>query len=381
VQVMTGPHVLDVLAARLDDLHCRTETPITARRPWLSAWQDCFPQYAPIAVVLEHDDGRLEGAALLARCTRFGVTQVVAMGHGPSDQTRLAVRSAEAAERLGVGLAEFLHTLPGPWRLALRHLPRDDAVATVLTRRLRHAHLADGDVSPVTRFTADRRLRSYVSRNHHQQVQRLHNRINREGLTADIAHLRNVKEVAPVLGEVEAVCRSRDVEVRGWSALDDGHRGPFFRRIVMDLAQREEVELTTLRLNGQLAAYVLCFRDAGAYRMWSCRVAPAWRRYGAGRLANNAALAHALADGHSTEFDWMRGEERYKQSMANHIERAVDLRAWSSPGLMTAAHARRRLTGLLNNSAIQPAVQPVASWVRFLKHAGPIVRRRVGGAR
>jgi hypothetical protein len=78
----------------------------------------------------------------------------------------------------------------------------------------------------------------------------------------------------------------------------------------------------------------------------------------------------------------MRGDERYKHSMANHIERAVDLRAWSSPALRTVAQARRRLAVLVNNSAArQPAVQHVAFWVRRLKNAGPIVRRRFLGSR
>jgi CelD/BcsL family acetyltransferase involved in cellulose biosynthesis len=164
--------------------------------------------------------------------------------------------------------------------------------------------------------------------------------------------------------------------------MDDRYRGPFFREVVVNHAERDEVELTTLRLNGDLAAYVLCFRDRGAYRMWSCRVSPEWRRYGAGRLANDEALANALADENCVEFDWMRGDEGYKWSLANHVELATDLMAWSSPAVRTVADARRRLGVLLSSSAERhPAVDRIAPYARRLRNAGPIVRRRLLGPR
>ena len=45
----------------------------------------------------------------------MGLTQIVAMGHGPSDATRLAVRSDAAAEELGRALARYLTSLHSPW--------------------------------------------------------------------------------------------------------------------------------------------------------------------------------------------------------------------------------------------------------------------------
>jgi CelD/BcsL family acetyltransferase involved in cellulose biosynthesis len=382
VQLLTGAHALDILSERLDDLHAATACPVTARRPWLSAWLRCYPQQEPVALVVEDADGRLQGAALLARRRRMGLTQVVAMGHGPSDEARLPVRSGAAAEELGRALAEFVTSLPQPWRLLLRHFPQDDPVITLLADRLRHVQLIPGSVSPVTRFNTDRSLRAYVSRNHHQQVKRMHNRIIREGLSVNIAHLRKADDVAAVIDEVETLCYARDVQARGWSALQNGSAGRFFRDVVLDHADREEVELTTLRLDGQLAAYVLCFRDGGAYRMWSCRVAPAWLRYGVGRLANNAALEHALSDQDSTAFDWMRGDEGYKQSMANHIEQAQDVLAWSSLTVRAVTDAPRRLKALLIDSADRyPAVERVLPHARRLYQAGRGLRNRLTSMR
>jgi len=380
--LLTGPDVLDILSDRLDDLHAAAASPVTARRPWLSAWLRCYRNLEPVAVVVEDADGTLEGVALLARRRTLGLTEVVAMGHGPSDEARLPVRSRAAAEDLARALADFLASLPRPWRLLLRHIPQDDPVIRALARRLRHVQMVPGSVSPVTVFGRDRSLRAYVSRNHYQQVKRMQNRIAREGLSFGIAHLSTAGEVAAVLHEVETLCYARDVQVRGWSALRHGSAGPFFRHVVMDHAERGEVELTTLRLDGELAAYVLCFRDAGAYRMWSCRVAPAWLRYGAGRLANNAALEHALSDQGSTAFDWMRGDEGYKQSMANHTEQAEDVLAWSSLTVRVVMNAPRRLKALMVDSAER---YPVVDWVlphaRRLHQAGRRLRRRLTSVR
>src|SRR5262249_4273165 len=139
------------------------------------------------------------------------------------------------------------------------------------------------------------------------------------------------------------VCRERDVELRGVSLFEHEHAGSFFRQVIELHAARGEVELTTLRLRSELAAYVVCFLDGGVYRMWNCRLAPAWARYGAGRVANNAAVEHALADPDAREFDWMRGDEPYKRSLSNHLEYAQDLRAWSTPALRTVTDSSRRI--------------------------------------
>jgi hypothetical protein len=77
--------------------------------------------------------------------------------------------------------------------------------------------------------------------------------------------------------------------------------------------------------------------------MWNCRFLPAWGSFSPGRLANNAALEHALDDPRCREFDWMRGGEPYKESVSNHRRTAQDLLAWSSPWLMAEHEGPRRL--------------------------------------
>lgn len=378
-RILTGRDVLERLGPRLDELHDATGAPVTARRTWQSVWLACHPDVEPLALVVEDQGGRLAAAALLVRRPQRWRTEFVALGAGLSDQIRLPARDAAAAERLVEALVRELRSASGPWQLALRHLPGDDPVATGLAAALPCAELARGDASPALRIGTERSLRAHVSKNHHQQVRRMLNRMRTEGLVPELAHLRAPDEIRAILPEVEAVCLRRDVEKWGQSQLDRGAAGDFFREVILAHALRGEVELTTLRLAGALAAYVVCFLDRGAYRMWNCRLDPAWARYGAGRVANNAALERALADPAAREFDWMRGAEPYKLSLSNHVEHALDLRAWSTGALRVVLDSPRRMKGLAKGAVAEREwLQPALAVFRSLKFAGRRGRRALG---
>src|SRR5262249_40146203 len=173
----------------------------------------------------------------------------------------------------------------------------------------------------------------------------------------------------------------RDADLRGDSLLDLGYARAFFGQVILAHAERGEVELTTLQLGGELAAYVLCFLDRGAYRMWNCRLAPEWSRFGAGRVANHAALEHALADPEATEFDRIRGAGPYKVSLSNHVEHALDLRAWSSPALRSLLDSRRRFKQLVKSAASEHEwLQPILDVSRRVKFAGRRGKRAVATA-
>jgi CelD/BcsL family acetyltransferase involved in cellulose biosynthesis len=328
--VLAGPQVLDLLGADLDTLHEVTSVPITGRRMWLAAWATCFPHYRPWAVTVRGQQGRLEAAAVLATRARGPLSEHVLMGHGPSDQSRLPARTAASATALADGIAEALCDLPSPWTLRAQQLPPDDLVVQRLLQALPASRVVPGQGSPTTRFGPDRSLRTYVSKNHHKQVRRMMNRLTRDHHPPELTAVRDPQAIAEVMGEVERVCRARDRQLGRRSKLDDEHAGAFFRRIITDAAGRDEVELVTLRVGSEVAAYVLSFLDRGSYRMWNCRFDPAWEHYGVGRIANDFALQRALADDDAIEFDWMKGEEPYKASFATDVIPAIDLLAWSS---------------------------------------------------
>jgi CelD/BcsL family acetyltransferase involved in cellulose biosynthesis len=376
-RTLRGSDVLDRLGPRLDGLHAATGAPVTARRPWLATWVRCQPAYEPFALCVEGAD-RLEAVALLARKKQRLFTELVALGAGLSDQIRLPARDPEASRELARAVVALVLDVHGPWRLTIRHLPPDDGVARAIAAELGCAELETGDASPSLRFDGRRSLRSYVSKNHHQQVRRMRNRMHGEGLLPRLEHLREREAIAAILPEVVDVCLRRDASLRGESLLDQPGARAFFREVILEHAARGEVELTTLRFGDVLAAYVVCFLDRGAYRMWNCRLNPAWSRYGAGRVALDAAVERALLQGSTTEFDWMRGAETYKQGLSNHVEHALDLRAWSSIALRSVLDSRRRFKRLVKNAAAgHDWLQPVLGASRRLKFAGRRGRRAI----
>jgi CelD/BcsL family acetyltransferase involved in cellulose biosynthesis len=147
---------------------------------------------------------------------------------------------------------------------------------------------------------------------------------------------------AEALPEVERVHRDRDAQLVRRSQLEDPRMLAFWYATIALHAERGELELVTLRLNGTLAGYVVGMLDEDAYRLWDGRFAGEFKWYSPGRLADQAALASALEDERFREFDWMRGAEEYKLRNSNRIDPAVHLVAWSGRTVRAAEEWPRR---------------------------------------
>lgn len=329
VEVIEGDQALGMLGSRLDDLHRLTRVPVTARRTWLQTWFECDTRYHPAAVVVGGPHG-LDAAAILATRRRTGLTEVVAAGHGRSDVAALPARDPEAAALLARGITDWLDGLRARWRLTLRLVRDGDDATGLVAARLNHVDVQAGDISPVLRAKPGEPLRSYVSRSHWRAYRKHLNRMRNEGYVPTVDHLSDPAAIGSVMGEVESVLRARETSVGRRCLLDDPVSGRFFRLVIDRHAELGDVSLTTLRLSGQMAAYALCFVDDGAYRFWNGRFDPRWARLGAGGVVTDEAVTHALEHGY-TEFDFMRGDEPYKESYANDRVRTLDLFAWSGP--------------------------------------------------
>ncbi|MDP9341644.1 MAG: GNAT family N-acetyltransferase [Actinomycetota bacterium] len=329
VRELAGQGALGELGERLDDLHAASGAPITARRPWLTTWTSCYPDFQPWAIALD-GAGRLDAVALLGRKRVGRRTEVVGLGHGPSDQTRLAARDGEAAVELGRAVAAAVRALPRPWRLRVEQLPVDDPAAATIASLLPGGRLIPGDGSPTTRFEhGGRSFNAYVGHNSRGVAKTMRNRIKRAGMDLEVDHIRDPERIVAALPEVEQVHRDRDLHLVRRSDLDDGRMAAFWRSIITELARRGEVELTTLRFSGRLAGYVVGVLDGTAYRLWDGRFDPEFSWFSPGRLADQSALAAALAGERFDEFDWMRGEEEYKLRTSTDVVPAQHLVAWS----------------------------------------------------
>ena len=345
--VVVGADALDRLGEELDELADRVAVPLplTARRPWLSAWARAFTFYEPVVV-------RVPGAwAPLAVRSRAGLLRVVALGHGVSDYSRLPAVDAEAAVRLGDRVAEVLAGIGRPWVLDLEQLPVDDPAVTALCARLPVHRLEEGDGSPMTRFVEGRAVETYLSGNFRGSVRRKLRRVEAAGTKVEVAFERGADAVQRLLPELEQVRRRRDEHVGRVSALDTEAGTRFYRDVMAGLAARGEVEIATLRFDGRLAAYVVSLLDGPVYRSYDPRIEPAFAEHSPGMVLEVPLFERLLADPAIECFDRMRGVEAYKLRTSNHVEPATRLRAWSSTGVRRVDDGWRRAKRELKQSA------------------------------
>jgi CelD/BcsL family acetyltransferase involved in cellulose biosynthesis len=194
---------------------------------------------------------------------------------------------------------------------------------------------------PTVQIT-DRVLNTYLSKNTRKALAKIANKLERDGLVAETAWHRDAATVRALLPELAAVHRARDEALGRRTDHADPRAAAFYREVISRHADRGEIDLLTLRLRGELAAFVCGFADGRVLRSWDNRLAPTWSEYSAGRIANTEALRHAVLSGDYDELDWMQGEEPYKLQSATHVVPTTDLYAWSSPGVRRAHAAVER---------------------------------------
>jgi hypothetical protein len=122
---------------------------------------------------------------------------------------------------------------------------------------------------------------------------------------------------------VEEAHRDRDHQVGRASDIDSEEGLRFWREVVLQHADRGEVEIATLRLAGRLAAYVISFLDGPSYRVLDGRFSPDWARFSPGRIVETATLRRALEDPRYTHLDWMNSVASEKLVAANAFESTV----------------------------------------------------------
>ncbi len=328
---------LAAVGPALDRLLDAVAAPVTCRRPWLEAWLACYADFEPLVVAVGGAD-RLTAAAVLAARRGPWRTDVVAAGDGPSDRIVLAALDENAAEELAARIAAALARLRRPWTLSVSQLPVGDAAAASLARRLHPAELRPAVAAPVLELGEARTLDAYASRSYRQTLRTSRNRIERERVDAAVATATAPGEVAALVRESEQVRLARDRAERRPSTLRDPRQRAFRRTVLERLAREGAVELTTLRLEGRLAAYAVVLLDGPVRRLWDTAFEPRFARFGPGHLVLERVLRDALADDACSALDFMRGLDAYKLRLATGVVESATLTAWSSSRTRALAH-------------------------------------------
>jgi CelD/BcsL family acetyltransferase involved in cellulose biosynthesis len=326
-----------------DELTRRRQVPITARRRWLQAWIDTYPDWDPW-LILVHDGKDLVAAAPLAQRQRGLILEVVMLGDGPTDDVRLPADTPEFSQHLAQELSQVLATRT-PWRLRLRQLPTGDPVISALCQLLRVHRVVAGQGMPIVEVTGND-PQKYLSRNTRKALAKVRNRLRDLSLEPEVCWTNDHDEIIALLPELMRVHRERDLALQRRPDHDDPAAAAFYREVIAQHARVGEIDLLTLRLAGDLAAYVCGFRDGRTLRSWDNRLAPRWADVSAGRLANTEALVHVIRGKDYDALDWMRGEESYKLQSATRVVPTTSLYAWSSRGF-------RQVDELAQKAALQ----------------------------
>jgi GNAT acetyltransferase-like protein len=325
----------------LDHMHDKAGVPLLSRRRSLQSWVDAFPAWEPWLLALV-EDGEVRAVAPLARRrTRWGV-EVVSVGDSAVYESPVACDGAAVAD-LAAGVVDALHALGRPWTLRLPQLPTLSKISAALVAQLPTTAVFAGGPRPVLRFDDDRLPDRWLTRNTRGALAKARNRLSREGRHLEVGWAESWARIENTLPELVMVHRARDLELRGVTLLDDPHEARFYHEVIQGHAGYWR--LLTVRIDQSLAGYALCLKDGSTLRIWDNRVAPRWRRYSAGLIANAEIVLRAAADGSVTVVDWGSGVQRYKISLSNEVISTEVLVAWSSSVLRAALAGRSRLAG------------------------------------
>jgi hypothetical protein len=340
----SGPSVLDLgdadARAALGRLHADVGAHASARLPWLRAWEDAFPHWRPWVLALRDGaTGDLRAAAALARDAHAGIVRVRCLGDASLDCAPIVSRTPGDARELADAVVDALRGLRRPWTLWLRQVSPDDEVTSRLMRRLPAADIRAGLARPVVVLDGVRQPRAVLSRNLRQAEAKARNRIARAGLALDMTWVTDRAGIERRLPGVRSVHLARDLQLRGASKLDEPQEAVFYDALLH--RHLDALELLELRLDGELAAYVLWVRNGADRLVLDNRVAPVGTGYSTGLIANNAALCRAAADPRIDVLDWGTGVQRYKLQSATRVVEHCELCAWSSWRLRYALAARR----------------------------------------
>ncbi len=330
IEVGYGLKEIRPMSKDVDELVRDLNMPVMATWAWLQHWAESFTAWTPMMVqVRVPDTQQLVGCAMLAIDKKASGATVVAMGHSSSLYAGLPARDPAAAMALAQAIVDALDEVSEAWALDLEQLPDHDPTLRYLNEKLDNGQLLPELRVPRVVFSTAHNIDEVLSKSKRKQLRKARNRIEQAGLEMVIAFDRGRAISSELLDDVEAVHVSRDRHARRNSDLDRPAEREFWRRVVEGGNEDWEVEIATLRLDGELAAYAVAILDGDTYRIYDGRMSTDWQHYSPGRLVEAAALARALSDQRFAVLDWMSGIAAEKLLTTNFAESRARLVATS----------------------------------------------------
>ena len=330
IEVGYGLKEIRPMSKDVDELVNDLNMPVMATWAWLQHWAESFTAWTPMMVqVRVPHTQQLAACAMLAVNKKDSGATVVAMGHSSSLYAGLPARDSASAMALAKAMVEALDDVSEAWSLDLEQIPEHDPTLRYLNEKLDNGQLLPELRVPRVVFSTAHNVDEILSKGKRKQLRKARNRIEQAGLDMVISFDRGRAITAELIDEVEAVHVSRDRDARRNSDLDRPAEREFWRRVVEGGNEDWEVEIATLRLDGELAAYAVAILDGDTYRIYDGRMSTDWQHYSPGRLVEAAALSRALSDQRFTTLDWMSGIAAEKLLTTNFAESRLRLVATS----------------------------------------------------
>jgi hypothetical protein len=294
----------DAVVAEGDAIHALADSmpdlPITARWPWIRASvTKPNPGCEPWLVAL-HADNELVGAAVLIDDTTGSVRRTSLAGTAEEHRGALLAISPEIAADLGEALARAL--LADLREFSIGPVAGGTAVSALL-QCLPIGVLVDDVAVPVVHAAAG--LPVGISHGVARTLRKARNRMMTDGVQSEIAITNDRSEITTMLPLLESISRDRDIAAGRVCPLDDPGGRRLWQRRMRALAGDGVLQLATLWLDGDLAAFVLGVDDEPVYRILGGRYVSRWARYAPGRVLEAAVLDSVVESEKHVMLDWM----------------------------------------------------------------------------
>lgn len=300
VTLLTTLNELEQVAHEWSELWTRSPASPFQTPEWLLNWQRLFGSGTPCTLAARRE-GRLVGLLPLELCNGH----LFAIGRGVTDYVDAIVDPSEIAH-VRERLVREVTRLTERHELVLSDLPAHSLLVDIAPS----AVACSETVCPVLRLpTSQDQFRAQLPRWMLRNVRQGQARAQRLGpVWIGAADLGSVDEFMSKLFELHAAEWSQ----RGLpGVLSDPTVQSFHRAAARGLLSRGVARLFGLGISGELRAVLYVLQDRARAYQYIGGMDPELSRLNLGSLLIDHAIADAIASG-KTEYDFLRGAERYK---------------------------------------------------------------------
>jgi len=323
LEFVTDDDALAALSPDWDELLTDAEgASIFLTHAWVSAWRSTVgaEEQLLVGVAREPATGQMIGIAPFTVAARkmgpitVKVLRMVGSGQAASDHLDLIIRHGHphAAQELWRATS-----LRRTWDLldldGLR--PGSHLVRVLLRRESDRAAFVTTSVCPVLDLPETwEEYEATLGRNLRQNLRRYARKLDREASGPVVERL--VVSESEVSETVEGLARlHQDIRTaRGdTGSFADRRMIDFHKAAALRFLEAGRLRLHRLDVDGEMAAAISCFRHDETVSFYTTGYDPALSGYGPGRRIMAVAIRSAIDEG-ARRFDFLRGDEAYKQA-------------------------------------------------------------------